>query len=162
MNTLQTTWHVIIRHQACRPRFTDWRRRRDQAVSSHVVAGTSSEKRAFASAEYCAAQIERDLQLLKRVESERARIYGADQFKNAIPGGDTGKVTITKYQLITDPANREEAEHADRRGGRGDGESAACDPEAGGARPRTVGGEGRAGRRRQAGRVGRDCKARPG
>ena len=36
------------------------------------------------------------------------------------------------FRSITDPANREEAEHADRRGGRGDGESAACDPEAGG------------------------------
>ncbi len=58
----------------------------------------------FASAEHCAAEIARDYRLLKEVEAERARVYGADQFKNAIPGGHTGKVVITRYRLITDPA----------------------------------------------------------
>jgi hypothetical protein len=57
----------------------------------------------FASAAHCAAEIERDYKLLKEVQTERARVYGAEQFKNAIPGGHTGKVAITRYRLVTDP-----------------------------------------------------------
>ena len=40
---------------------------------------------------------------MREVEAERARIYGAEQFKGAIPGGHTGKVVITRYRLVTDP-----------------------------------------------------------
>jgi hypothetical protein len=61
-------------------------------------------KSVFASAEHCAAEIERNYKLLQEVEAERARVYGEDQFRKAIPGGHTGKVVITRYRLITDPA----------------------------------------------------------
>jgi AcrR family transcriptional regulator len=65
------------------------------------VARKAFRKSTFASAEYCAQQIKRDFELLRQVEADRARVYGAEQFKNAIPGGDTGKVVITRYRKLT-------------------------------------------------------------
>ncbi len=49
------------------------------------------------------ARMDRELELLKQVEAERARVYGADRFRDAIPGGDTGLIVIKRYQRIADP-----------------------------------------------------------
>jgi hypothetical protein len=47
------------------------------------------------------ARMLRELEDLDAVEVERARVYGAERFKDAIPGGGTGKVVITRYRKIT-------------------------------------------------------------
>jgi transposase-like protein len=49
------------------------------------------------------ARMDRELELLKQVEAERARVYGADRFRDAIPGGGTGLIVIKRYQRIADP-----------------------------------------------------------
>lgn len=47
------------------------------------------------------ARMLRELEALDEVEAERARVYGAERFKDAIPGGATGKVVITRYRKVT-------------------------------------------------------------
>lgn len=47
------------------------------------------------------ARMLQELEALDEVESERARVYGAERFRDAIPGGATGKVVITRYRKIT-------------------------------------------------------------
>lgn len=81
-----------------RPEFQE---RMDQCVAAYRKRIRNSS---IAVIENCVARIARDIELLDQVEAARARVYGAEQFKNAIPGGDTGKVTITRYRLVTDPA----------------------------------------------------------
>jgi hypothetical protein len=45
----------------------------------------------------------RKLEQIDKVEAERARIYGGERFKDAVPGGGTGIVVIRRYRQVTDP-----------------------------------------------------------
>ena len=45
----------------------------------------------------------RKLEQIDKVEAERARVYGGERFKDAIPGGGTGIVVIRRYRQVTDP-----------------------------------------------------------
>src|SRR5580658_3804193 len=49
------------------------------------------------------ARMVRKLEQIDKVEAERARIYGGERFKDAIPGGGTGIVVIRRYRQVTDP-----------------------------------------------------------
>ena len=62
-----------------------------------------SGRASIAAVEKRIANMVRDLDLLDQVDAERARVYGSDRFRDAVPGGATGKVIVTSYQVITDP-----------------------------------------------------------
>ena len=49
------------------------------------------------------ARMVRRLEQIAQVEAERARVYGEERFKDAIPGGGTGIVVIRRYRQFTDP-----------------------------------------------------------
>jgi len=72
----------------------------DQLVSEYRKRVRSTS---IAVVENRIARMVRRLEQFAQVEAERARVYGGEQFKDVIPGGGTGIVSIRRYRQSTDP-----------------------------------------------------------
>ena len=72
----------------------------DQLVSEYRKRVRSTS---IAVVENRIARMVRKLDQIDKVEAERARVYGGERFKDAVPGGGTGIVVIRRYRQVTDP-----------------------------------------------------------